>query len=152
MLKNNKEMIHPDHLFLIVWRYSIMEDHKLLLNLLVESNRSVRYAAVCDMDGKILLSRHRPSEKNFLSLAETKKELQRAANAWKSRFELENKIGKGMYVVAAYEKIKRITIPLSKDYLLFMSMDYQDGQSKGYMNVIDMTSILSILDWEPATP
>jgi len=75
MLKNSKEMIHPDHLFLIVLLYSIMEDHKLLLNLLVESNRNIKYSAVCDMDGKILLSRHRPSEKNFLSLAETKKEL-----------------------------------------------------------------------------
>jgi len=57
-----------------------------------------------------------------------------------------------MYVVAAYEKIKRITIPLSKDYLLFVSMDYKDGQSKGYLNVTDMNSIFSILDWEPAAP
>jgi len=139
-----------DHLFLIVPLYSSMDDHKLLLNLLVESNRNIRYAAVCDMDGNILLSRHRPSENNFLSLDETKKQLKRAANAWKSRFELENKIGKGMYVVAAYEKIKRITIPLSKDSLLFISIDYKDGQFKQYTNVTDMNNILSILDLEPA--
>jgi len=126
-----------------------MEDHKLLLHLITESNRNIRYAAVCDMEGKILLSRHRPSQQNFLSIDETKKQLQRAANAWKSRFALENKIGKAMYVVASYEKVKRIIIPLSKEFLLFISMDNREGPSKEYMNAADLNKILSILDWEP---
>ncbi len=126
-----------------------MEDHKLLLHLITESNRKIRYAAVCDMEGKILLSRHRPSQQNLLSIDETKKQLQRAANAWKSRFELENKIGKAMYVVASYEKVKRIIIPLSKEFLLFISMDNREGPSKEYMNAADLNKILSILDWEP---
>ena len=101
------------------------------------------------MEGKILLSRHRPSQQNLLSIDETKKQLQRAANAWKSRFELENKIGKAMYVVASYEKVKRIIIPLSKEFLLFISMDNREGPSKEYMNAADLNKILSILDWEP---
>ncbi len=126
-----------------------MEDHKLLLHLITESNRNIRYAAVCDMEGKILLSRHRPSQQNLLSIDETKKQLQRAANTWKSRFELEKKIGKAMYVVASYEKVKRIIIPLSKEFLLFISMDNKDGPSKEYMNAADLNKIISILDWEP---
>ena len=128
-----------------------MEDHKLLLQLVVESDRKIRYAAICDMEGKILLSRHRPSQKNFLSLDETKNQLQRAANAWKSRFDLENKIGKGMFVVASYEKVKRVTIPLSKEFLLFISMDYKDGQSKVHTDVVDLNYIHSILNWEPTS-
>jgi len=128
-----------------------MEDHKLLLQLVVESDRKIRYAAICDMEGKILLSRHRPSQKNFLSLDETKKQLQRAANAWKSRFDLENKIGKGRFVVASYEKVKRVTIPLSKEFLLFISMDNKDGQSKVHTDVVDLNYINSVLNWEPTS-
>ena len=35
-----------------------------------------------------------------------------AVSAWKTRSQLANKIGKGKYVLAEYEKIKRITMPL----------------------------------------
>ena len=73
---------------------------------------NVRMVTICDSNGKIMFSDHRPEVSNLLSPEESKKSLEMAINAWQSRNELAAKIGKGKYVLAEYEKIKRITLPL----------------------------------------
>ena len=45
-----------------------------------------------------------------------------AVNAWKTRSQLANKIGKGHFVLAEYDKIKRITMPLG-EHLLYITTD-----------------------------
>ena len=43
---------------------------------------------------------------------------------WKVRSSsLSHKIGKGRYVVAEYERIKRITMPFGEDYLLYLTTE-----------------------------
>jgi hypothetical protein len=56
-------------------------------------------------------SSHTQSVKNLLTSEESKKSLELAVNSWKTRSKLAPKIGKGKYVLAEYEKIKRITMP-----------------------------------------
>jgi hypothetical protein len=48
-----------------------------------------------------------------------------AVNAWKSRSQLAPKIGKGKYVLAEYEKIKRITMPLGDKHLVYVTTEPQ---------------------------
>ena len=55
--------------------------------------------------------------------AESKKSLQQAINAWKNRNEYVDRIGKGKYVLAAYEKVKRITVPLDDDHLIYITTE-----------------------------
>ena len=43
--------------------------------------------------------------------------------SWKIRSELADKIGKGRYVLAEYEKIKRITMPFGDDLLLYITTE-----------------------------
>ena len=62
-----------------------------------------------------MYSERREGVRNLLTPEESKKSLDLAINAWKTRSELETKIGKGKYVLAEYEKIKRITMPLGHD-------------------------------------
>ncbi len=82
----------------------------------------IRFATVFDMNGKILYSAHREGITNLLSPEENKKSLDLAVSAWKARAEFEGKIGKGKYVLAVYEKIKRITMPLDDEHLLYITM------------------------------
>ena len=49
--------------------------------------------------------------------------LELAVNSWKTRSLLEPKLGKGRYVLAEYEKIMRITIPLDDNHLLYMTTE-----------------------------
>jgi hypothetical protein len=83
----------------------------------------IRLVTICDMDGKILLSHHRPGVVNLLTPEESRKSLEMAVKGWKTRSELAPKIGKGKYVLAEYEKIKRITIPLGDDHLLYVTTE-----------------------------
>jgi hypothetical protein len=83
----------------------------------------IRMVTICDSNGKIMFSDHKPGVTNLLSPEESKKSLQMAVNAWKSRNELVGKIGKGKYVLAEYEKIKRITLPLGGDHMIYITTE-----------------------------
>jgi hypothetical protein len=52
--------------------------------------------------------------------------------AWKVRSELSDKIGKGLYVLAEYEKIKRITMPFGDDFLLYLTTEVEADDSSIY--------------------
>ena len=83
----------------------------------------IRFATICDMNGRVAHSEHRQGINNLLSPDESKKSLQQAVSAWKNRNEFAGKIGHGKYVLAVYEKIKRITMPLNDDLLLYITTD-----------------------------
>jgi hypothetical protein len=74
----------------------------------------IRLVTICDINGKVMFSDHRQGVKNLLSTEESKESLELAVNSWKTRSKLAPKIGKGKYVLAEYEKIKRITMPLGE--------------------------------------
>ena len=52
-----------------------------------------------------------------------------------------------MYTITAYEKIKRITIPLDDDYILFISTDNTPKGDKDYGRLVGMGEIMSIVDF-----
>ncbi|QMU54876.1 MAG: hypothetical protein GKS07_08305 [Nitrosopumilus sp.] len=66
---------------------------------------------------------NRHSEENLLTLEETHESLKHSLERWDERDMLQEKIGRGRYVVASYEKIKRVTIPLKSGNLLFFSIE-----------------------------
>ena len=66
----------------------------------------------------------------MLSPEESKKSLELAVNAWKTRGALQSKIGRGKYVLAEYEKIKRITMPLDEEHILYITTEVDADHSK----------------------
>jgi len=98
-------------------------DYKSLHQNIMRIDPKIRFATIFDMDGKVLYSAHRDGVTNLLSQEENKKSLELAVSAWKARTEFAGKIGKGQYVLAAYEKIKRITMPLDDEHLLYITME-----------------------------
>jgi len=59
--------------------------------------------------------------KSKISKKESKKSLVAAARAWKTRKKLSRKLGQCKYVVAEYDKVKRITMPAGKNHLLYVT-------------------------------
>jgi hypothetical protein len=100
----------------------------------------IRLVTICDRNGKIMYSQHREGVKNLLSQEESKKSLELATNAWKVRSELANRIGKGKYVLAEYEKIKRITMPLGDKHLLYVTTETEADHS----NIIRSLTKMSV--------
>ncbi len=125
-----------------------MEKHEKLLDMLMDFNPLVRFSAVCSKDGKIEWSSQREDVTNIIPIEKTKASITRAVESWKAREELsENGTGRGMYTITAYEKIKRITIPLDDDHILFISTDNTPKEDKDYGKLVEMGEIMSIVDF-----
>jgi predicted transcriptional regulator len=104
-------------------------DYKRIYNDIMNIDPKIRLVTICDNDGNIMCSVHREGVKNLLTPEESKKSLELAVNSWKIRTQLESKIGKGKYVLAEYEKIKRITMPLDDKHLLYVTTEIECDHS-----------------------
>ena len=127
-----------------------MEKYEKLLNLLMDFNDSIRFAAVCNTDGDIVWNSQRKGMKNIVPLDETKQTILRIIDAWAQNANLENYVGSSLYSIASYEKIKRITVPLADGNLLFISVNNpptKNSKTKSYGQIADMGKILSIVDF-----
>ncbi|MGC2574677.1 MAG: hypothetical protein WA364_24450, partial [Candidatus Nitrosopolaris sp.] len=85
-----------------------------------------------DANGNILYTRHRQGVQNLLNKDESKKSLEMAMDSWKVREGLSDKIGRGMYVLAEYEKIKRLTMPFGDDLILYLTTEVEADHSNIY--------------------
>ena len=98
-------------------------DYKQIYEKIMGIDRNIGLITICDRDGKIMYSGHREGVKNLLTEDESKRSLELAVNSWKTRSQLEPKLGKGRYVLAEYKRIKRITMPLGDNHLLYMTAE-----------------------------
>jgi hypothetical protein len=105
-------------------------DFKQIYEKIMDTDPNIRLVTICDRNGKILYSSHREGVKNLLTEDESMRSLELAVNSWRTRSQLEPKIGKGKYVLAEYEKIKRITMPLADSYLLYITTEVGADHSK----------------------
>jgi hypothetical protein len=106
-------------------------DYKRIYEDIMNTDPKIRLVTICDSNGKIMHSEHREGVQNLLSPEESKKSLELAVNSWKTRTTLAPKIGKGIYVLAQYEKLKRITMLLGDEqHLLYITTEPEADHSK----------------------
>ena len=126
-------------------------DFVVLLKRIMDSDVNIRHSIVTDNEGNILATSHREGITNYLSADETAASLKRASVAWKGRNELAPKIGQGLYAVATFEKITRMTFPLGDNNLIFVSMGSDavrtDMHEGGQKQIIE--HVLNILSKDP---
>ena len=117
---------------------SVAEHEEKLLNMILGEIPSSRVAIICDHDGNILWNSIRDNTTSYLSMDETKESLKRSIKSWQERDKLSAKIGNGKYAIVAYDKIKRITVPLPNNHLLFVSLEGEEfGNIKNIMTIVD---------------
>jgi len=129
-----------------------VDKYEKLLDMIMDFNDTVRFAAVTDEKGEILWNSQRTGLKNIVPVSETKQTILRALHAWKENASVKKNIGSGLYSISSYEKIKRISIPLDNGKLLFCSVNNDPLKSsinkrKSYGHLADMGKILSIVDF-----
>ncbi len=99
-----------------------------LLENILDANHHIRFAAVFDMAGNVLASKERPGVERLLSQDDTNKWAGMSVNAWKNRAQLYPKLGEGLYALVVYKNLKRITMPVGKDHLIYVTFDHDGGQ------------------------
>lgn len=88
---------------------------------ILKMSPSIRYVTIASLNGKILFSAHKRTVKTTLSKAESRQSLLMAARGWKQRRSLAKKIGRCKYVVAEYDRVKRITLAAGKNHLMYIT-------------------------------
>jgi len=122
-------------------------DYKKLYEDIINIDPKIRLVTICDSNGRVMYSEHNQGVKNLLTTEESNQSLELAVNSWKIRSSLESKIGKGKYVLAEYEKIKRITMPVPGDlnrHLLYITTEVEADHSK-IISTIGKISIRKLL-------
>ncbi len=105
-------------------------EHEKLLNIIMDLDENIRFAGICNMEGRLELKKQREGVEPLLSPSDTDETLQNAVSSWKSRMKHYDKIGKGLYTLAVYEKLRRVTVPLPDNYLLLVTIGKEGGQKQ----------------------
>ena len=109
----------------------MLMDHQQLIDVIMENDSDIRFVTICNMAGDLQVSRQKSGIEKYLSNEDTQRSLEYATKAWiHSRRPYFKKIGKGLYTLTAYEKLKRVTIPLPDGFLLLATMDKTSEQNQ----------------------
>jgi hypothetical protein len=106
--------------------YKIRQHFRDIVNI----DPRIRLVTICDSKGNVMLSRHRSGVQNLLDKKQSKKSLDLAMDSWRERSDISQQIGKGKYVLAEYEKIKRITLPFGENLLLYLTTEVDADHTK----------------------
>jgi len=129
-----------------------MSRYEKMLNMLMDFNTSIRLAVISNTSGDILWNSKRKEVALKIPLSETKKSLKRESSDWVERCKLEDStnVGRAMYTITSFEKIKRISIPIDAFHLLFIIIDNEPlkkSKAKSYGKLVEMGKIMSIVDF-----
>jgi len=98
-----------------------------LCDEILKIDSSIRFAGICNETGQLLHYVYRKGINPLISQKEAEWSAFLSAFRNQTRIMFEHKLGKLLYSAATYQKVKRITVYLNKDYLLLVSMEsYQD--------------------------
>ena len=98
-------------------------NYKELLEKIIQSDDIIRFTSICNQFGEIKEKLQRDGLTNLLNEYDTDKLIKAGVDSWHYRNELSHKIGKGHYAMAVYDKIIRLTIPISGNHYLMVSLD-----------------------------
>ncbi len=106
------------------------DENQNLVDKILALDENIRFAAIADLDGNMILSKSQEGTNLYLSPESTKDTLHHAATAWRSRMKHVDEIGRGLYTIAVYEKLRRVTMPIANDRILLVTIDNAGGQKQ----------------------
>lgn len=100
-----------------------------LLNL----DSSLRWIGISNKYGVLINAEQREGLKPLMSEEESEEYAAAAVSRYRTRIKFQSKIGKLNYAVGRYENVTRITVPVSNDYFLLLTID----KEKNYDDLIN---------------
>ena len=94
-----------------------------ICNAILKTNESIRFVGILGKNGDLVAGNYNPNVEKMLTPEEAKMSLHYAAKRWEMRRNLSHRIGNEKYSITEYEKIKQLSIPISDNELLMISME-----------------------------
>ena len=102
----------------------------------------IRYVCISDSDGIIKHEKLFPNVEPKLDQGKRKKSIIHALKRWKLRHKFAHKIGMGIYAMAVYEKMKRITFPLIQGNLLLITLEIDSDHIQIINHILKLLRLL----------
>ena len=90
--------------------------------LILGVDESIRFVGIATLSGAVLAKKYRSNLMPLLTLEDAASSIKDSIR----RRELEEKLGKTLYVIETYEKIKRATIPVGHDGDSFLIISFDN--------------------------
>jgi predicted DNA-binding protein YlxM (UPF0122 family) len=103
-------------------------DFKQIVEEIIGFDKNIRFVAIFDRYGTIIEKVQNDGMSLMIDEYDTQSMLREAASFWTHRKNLEDKLGKGHYSMTVYDKLIRITMPLSSDYYIIISHNDMNDQ------------------------
>src|SRR5919197_2451100 len=106
--------------------------------LILSLDESIRFVGIATLSGAILATKYRANLLPLLTKEETASSIKYSVLRMESRRLVEGKLGKTLYVIATYEKVKRARIPVGQDgqSILIISFDNESDPESIIRNKI----------------
>jgi len=106
-------------------------NHQQLIDTIMDNDKNIRFATICNMVGDIEVTGQSEGIEKFLTTEETKESLENVARAWiVARKTISKKIGRELYTLTSFEKLKRVTVSLDDGFLLLATMNNTEAQNQ----------------------
>lgn len=114
-------------------------DYKIFYNHIMNLDSKIRFVTIVDTDGRLMFGGQREGVSNYLTPTEERESIRHAIEAWRLRMKFTGFIGAGKYAMAEYEKIKRITIPLDNEHIIYMTTEVDADHITIINKILKMT-------------
>ena len=94
---------------------------------ILDSHKSIRWVSIIDKNGTTINEHFREGLKPFLNKEEMDEFAKGSITRYKTRLNLESKIGKLTYLLRRHEKLIRSIIPINESYYLFLTIDFEEN-------------------------
>jgi len=120
--------------------------YKLICDRIVESNNAIRFAGIVDEHGNVLASSERKGLKPLLDREQTAQYALAAVTRQYTRIRWQSVLGKIDYTCSYYEKVFRVTIPITdnNNHLRSVIFFTLDVSTKNFHSII-MNKVIPII-------
>ncbi len=109
----------------------------------MDIDNSIQYAIILSKNGESIHGGYRKGMTSILTEDELKMVHFYAVQRWDTRKNIEHRIGKTKYSMGEYEKMKRISFPLSDKYLLMVHTEIQNDHQKIISEILNLSKDIS---------
>jgi len=114
-------------------------DYDKLCNEIIQLDPLIRFVAILNKQGDKVAGISHENISSLLNPEEVKMSMYYASRRWAARGNLSHRIGGAKYSTTAYEKVKQITMPVSKTELLLISTEPSANQFQIIEQILKLT-------------
>ena len=110
---------------------------------IIDLDKTIRFAGITNMRRTIVSAKYRPGLVPLLTQQETIESVEQSVLRMSTRRLMEARLGKILYSITFYEKVKRAVLPIGKngDFILIVSFDNEaDPDSIIHNKIIPLIS------------